>query len=163
MICFVYIVSFNGSGAIWILVAKSKMMLFSILNAFILSVKMDFATRINLGAMKSLWKDPVSAMCWVGRLGKPFNYPVLATWAICSEKGVYEQYSLSSCKSKSSQIVEIRRAQGTLLFCPNYPFKSQSNSFGNAIHLHKAHAFERERCPFWERFYFASTLALEFE
>lgn len=97
-------------------------------------------------------------MCLVGRLGKPFNYPVLATWAIFSEIGVCEHYSLLSCKSKSSRIAEIQRAQGTLLFCPYYPFKSPSNSFGNAIHLHKAHAFEREQCQFWERFYFASTI-----
>jgi len=69
--------------------------------------------------------------------------------------------TMSFCKSKSSWIAEIHEAQGTLLFCPYYPFKSPSNSFGNAIHLHKAHAFERERRPFWEGFYFASTVVVE--
>ena len=142
--------------------------------------------QVQSGGNEELLEWPCSEMYLMGRLGKPFNDPVLApsfctshtstaftydtrstilfsalqrhhAWAICSEKGVCEQESLSSCQSRSSQIAEIHRAQGTLLFCSYYPFKSPSSSFGNAIHLHKAHAFERERCPFWERFYFAST------
>ena len=47
---------------------------------------------------------------------------------------------------------------GTHVFCPYYPFKSPSSCFGNAINSHETHAFERERCPFWERYYFPSTI-----
>ena len=50
---------------------------------------------------------------------------------------------------------------GTHLFCPYYPFKSPSSCFGNAINSHETHAFERKRCPFWERLYFPSTIVVE--
>jgi hypothetical protein len=63
-----------GSCPIWILVAKPKTVLFFIFTLFILRVKMDFATRINLVACRLLAKSRRD-MFWRGKGQDTRSFP----------------------------------------------------------------------------------------